>query len=58
MNRSLVFKLHKRFSDGKENVMDDVREGRPSFRNCGAVKNQVRDVIDGNRRLTVHEVAE
>lgn len=33
--------------------MDDVLEGRPSYRNCRAMKNEVRDVIDGDRRLTV-----
>ena len=33
-------------------------EGRPSFRESNAVKNQVRDVINGDRRLTVREVAD
>lgn len=33
--------------------MNDMREGRPSYQNCGAVKNEVRDVIVGDRRLTV-----
>lgn len=33
VSSSLVFMWHKRFSDGRENVMDDVREDRPSFRN-------------------------
>jgi hypothetical protein len=36
--------------------MDDKREGRPSFKTSD-VKNEVRDVIDGDRRLTVREVA-
>lgn len=52
VSHSLVFKGHKRFLDGMENVMDDVQEGRPSFRNYGAVKNEVRDDIDGDLRLT------
>ena len=34
-----------------------MREGRPSFRECSAVKNEVRDVIDTDRRLTVREIA-
>ena len=38
--------------------MDDKREGRPSFKTSNVVKNEVRDVIDGNRRLTVREVAD
>lgn len=33
-------------------------KGRPLFRNYGAVQNEVRDVIDGDRLLTVREVAE
>ena len=36
--------------------MDDKREGRPSFKTSDVVKNEVRDVIDGDRRLTVREV--
>jgi hypothetical protein len=31
VSRSLVFKRHKRFSDGRGSLMDDSREGRPSF---------------------------
>jgi hypothetical protein len=38
--------------------MDDKREGRPSFKTSDVVKNEVRDVIDGDRRLTVREVAD
>jgi hypothetical protein len=37
--------------------MDDKSEGRPSFKTSDVVKNEVRDVIDGDRRLTVREVA-
>ena len=38
--------------------MDDKREGRPSFKTSDVVKNEVCDVIDGVRRLTVREVAD
>jgi hypothetical protein len=38
--------------------MDDKREGRLSFKTSDVVKNEVRDVIDGDRRLTVREVAD
>jgi histone-lysine N-methyltransferase SETMAR len=37
--------------------MDDKREGRPFFKTSDVVKNEVGDVIDGDRRLTVREVA-
>jgi transposase len=32
VSRSLVFKWHKRFSDGRGSIMDVQREGRPSFK--------------------------
>ena len=58
VSRSLVFKWHKRFSDGRCSLMDDKREGRPSFKTSDVVKNEIRDVIDGDRRLIVREVAD
>jgi hypothetical protein len=42
----------------RDSLADDEREGRPSFRESDAVKNEVRDVINGDRRLTVREVAD
>jgi hypothetical protein len=38
--------------------MNDKREERPSFKTSDVVKNEVPDVIDGDRRLTVREVAD
>ena len=35
-----------------------MREGRPSFKTSDVVKNEVREVIDGDKRLTVREVAD
>ena len=57
VSRSLVFKWHKRFSDGRDSLMGDKREGRPSFKTSDVVKNEVCNVIDSDRRLTVREVA-
>ena len=58
VSRSLVFKWHRRFSDGRGSLMDNKREGRLSFKTSDVVKNEVCDVIDGDRRLTVREVAD
>lgn len=58
VSRSLIFKWHKRFADGRDSLADDEREGRPSFRESDAVKNEVQDVINGDQRLTVREVAD
>lgn len=41
VNRSLVFKWHNRFADERENAMDDVRDRKPSFRNCGPWKMKI-----------------
>ena len=38
--------------------MDDKCEGRPSFKTSDVVKNEVRDVIDGDRGSTVRKVAD
>ncbi|CAG2240625.1 unnamed protein product [Mytilus edulis] len=58
VSRSLVFKWHKRFGDGRDNLEDDEREGRPSFRKSETIKDEVLNVINSDRRLTVREVAD
>ncbi|CAC5419671.1 unnamed protein product [Mytilus coruscus] len=58
VSRSLVFKWHKRFGDGRDNLEDDEREGRPSFSKSDAIKDEVLNVINSDRRLTVSEVAD
>ncbi|CAC5366267.1 unnamed protein product [Mytilus coruscus] len=58
VSRSLVSKWHKRFGDERDNLEDDEREGRPSFRKSDGIKNEVLNVINSDRRLTVREVAD
>ncbi|CAG2186353.1 unnamed protein product [Mytilus edulis] len=58
VSRSLVFKWHKRFGDGRDNLEDDEREGMPSFRKSETIKDEVLNVINSDRRLTVREVAD
>ena len=51
-SRSLVFKWHKRFKDGRESIEDDERVGRsPSVRST--VVRKVRDLINEDRRFTL-----
>ena len=52
------FLRYKRFLDARDSFRDDMREGRSSFRDCSATKNELRDVFDSERRLTVIEIAE
>lgn len=58
VSRSLIFKSHKRFSDGRDSLADDEGEGILSFRESDAVKDEDQDVINGDRRLVVYEVAD
>ena len=57
VGHSLEFKQYRRFLDGRDSFRDDMRDGRPSFRDCSAAKNELRDVLDNDRRLTVRELA-
>ncbi|XP_060596511.1 protein GVQW3-like [Ruditapes philippinarum] len=47
--RSLVFKWHKRFRDGREDIEDDKGRGRKSTLTAASIK-EVKDVIDRDRR--------
>lgn len=58
VSRSLVFKWHKRFLNGRLSLEDKTRESRPSLRASKEVCDEVRDVINPDRRLTVLHVAE
>lgn len=49
--RSLVFKWHKRFRDGREDIEDDKGRGRKSTLTAASIK-EVKDVIDRDRRYT------
>ena len=53
--RSLVFRWHDMFRNGRESIEDDKRCGRPSM--VKTVKDKVRELIKENRRRTVREIA-
>ena len=42
VSRLLVLKWHKRFSDGRGSLMDDKREGRPSFKTSNVTRRYWR----------------
>lgn len=54
----LVFKWYKRFSDDRENVMDGGAGGKTIISKLRILQNEVRGVINSDRRLTVREFAE
>lgn len=56
-SRALVFRWHKRFSDGHEDVDDLKRSGRPSVASERDI-NSVRDMLQDDRRRTVREIGD
>lgn len=57
VSRALVYKWHKRFTDGEEENKENVRPGRPKTIDAGEVE-RVRTVINEDRRQTLNELVE
>ncbi|UYV84634.1 hypothetical protein LAZ67_X002926 [Cordylochernes scorpioides] len=58
LDRSNVYRWYKMFSEGREDVNDEERAGRPSTSTTDVKINEVEKIILANRRITVREVAE
>ena len=58
MSRSRVFVWCKRFKEGREDVEDDPRSGRPSTSRNEANVERVKQMVRGDRRLTVRQIAD
>ncbi|UYV70720.1 hypothetical protein LAZ67_8000360 [Cordylochernes scorpioides] len=58
LDRSNVYWWYKMFSEGREDVNDEERAGRPSTSTTDEKFNEVEKMILANRRITVREVAE
>ncbi|UYV62214.1 hypothetical protein LAZ67_1008240 [Cordylochernes scorpioides] len=57
LDRSNVYRWYKMFSEGREDVNDEERSGRPSTSKTDEKINEVEKMILANRRITVREVA-
>ena len=57
MSRARVFERHRRFKEGREDVEDDPRSGRPSTSTTEENVEIVRQKVLGDRRLTVRMIA-
>ena len=55
--KSAVYKWITRFENGREDVEDYARSGRPSTSLCEAKIDGVRALIEGDRRLTAETIA-
>ncbi|UYV71616.1 hypothetical protein LAZ67_8003862 [Cordylochernes scorpioides] len=58
LDRSNVYRWYKMFSEGREDVNDEERAGRPSTSTTDEKINEVEKMILANRRITVRDVAE
>ncbi|UYV64811.1 K02A2.6-like [Cordylochernes scorpioides] len=58
LDRCNVYRWYKMFSEGREDVNDEERAGRPSTTTTDEKINEVENMILANRRIKVREVAE
>ena len=58
MSRSHVFEWHKWFKEGREDVKGDSRSGRPSTSRTADNVERVKQMVHGDRRLTVRMIAD
>jgi len=58
LSRTMVFKWHKAFKEGLENVEDDPCSGRPNSSTNDQKVEVVRAVMAKDRRLSVRMIAE
>ena len=58
MSRTRLFEWHRRFKEGREEVEDDHRSGRPSISRTDESVEPVRQKLWIDRRLTVRMIAD
>ena len=58
MSRSRFFEWHKRFKEKREDVEDDSRSERPSMSRTEDNVERVKQIVHGDRRLTVRMIAD
>ncbi|XP_026814323.1 protein GVQW3-like [Rhopalosiphum maidis] len=57
MSRSKTFEWHKRFIEGREDINDDSRAGRPSTSRNVEMVAKVQTIIRSDRRMTIKELS-
>ena len=58
LDRSNVYRWYKMFSEGREDVNDEERAGRPSTSTTDENIDELKKIVLVNRRVIVREVAE
>ena len=57
MSRTKVFEWHKRFVEGREDVEDDSKSGRPCTFTTDINIEKIRQLVRSDRRLTIRVIA-
>jgi transposase len=58
LSKSSVFKWHKRFREGTEDVNDDERQGAPIMKQMDENVAEIREFVPYDRRLTCRVIAD
>ena len=58
MSRTRIFEWHKRFREGREDVEDDPKSGRPTTSRTNENVEHVREKVCSDCRLTVRMIAD
>ena len=58
MSKTRVYEWYKRFQDGREDVEDNERPGRPSTSTTDENVGKVKEMVMNDRRITIREVAD
>ena len=57
MSRTRVFEWHKRFMEGRKDVEDDPKSGRPCTSTTDTNIEKVQQLVCSDRRLTIRIIA-
>ena len=58
LSRTRVFEWHRRFSEGREEVEDDERPGRPVTSRTEEKIQKVSEIVRKDRRLSIRMIAD
>ena len=58
LSRTQVLQWHKNFREGRDDVHDEQRAGRPSTSHTDPNVQKVRDALNSDRRLSIRAIAE
>ena len=57
IKKTAVYKWFKRFEDGRENLLDDERSGRPITKTLSHVA-AIKELLDRDRRITIRDIVD